>query len=699
MIRRIPSAFWLPFVAVALVASDQPHDPASAIQCTSCHKMKNAPGANLTAVAGNANLCRSCHLPGGLASGKPLTTSDQALPGPGLPAGVSASGNSHRWDSGPAGHVSFQGGAPIASTGSLQPLGAYTGTYSRTYTITITAPGAAGGARFSWTATGPGGGSGADVATGSAVLLGEGVSVRFTGTTAGSFQAGDRWYLHVRPGLRTPEDPTLSAKLENGQIMCSTCHDQHSQDYLPFDPAARSGGLRHFMRVPNDTGQMCVDCHAPRNVTSAAAGSHPVGVPIPSGAYKNPAQVPLDATLGRVQCQSCHQVHNGPMQDGTLLRSANVTGMCADCHTLADPAAALHMNAAAGVMWPGGQYGSTFPAKTDGAQRGSCAQCHQPHGWPDSSNPAVTYPKLLVERPDRICATCHDADGPSQKDLQTEFAKASSHPLTLAEGAHTATEPAVVETRHVDCRDCHNPHMAAVRVNLPGASTSPRPASGPVAGVRGVNLSNAEVNPANYEYEICLRCHGDSPGKPSPSTPRQFPQPNLRMAFNGAYPSFHPVAAVGKNPNVPSLLSGWSKNSFVACTSCHNNSAGPGNGGAGPNGAHGSANPKLLERAYATTGIVQYSEAKYALCFKCHSAASVMGGQSFHEHDKHVRGSGASCNVCHDPHASSGNRRLINFDTRVVTPYNGVLEWKSYATFTGECTLVCHGEVHTGYWY
>jgi predicted CXXCH cytochrome family protein len=487
--------------------------------------------------------------------------------------------------------------------------------------------------------------------------------------------------------------------MSEGRVVCSTCHNQHSQDDPPFDPAARTGGPRHFQRLPNDTGQLCTDCHAARNVTTVGEGSHPVGVAIPAGAYKSPSSVPLDGTLNRVQCQTCHQVHNGPTSDGTLLRTTNVTALCGDCHTLADPATARHLSPAFGVMWPGGQYGSTFPAKTDTAQRGSCAQCHQPHGWPDSANTATKYPTLLVERANQLCTTCHDADGPAQANLQAEFAKASNHPLGLAPGAHSATEPGIVQTRHVECGDCHNPHRAQVRASLPVASAGPRPASGPLAGVRGVNLDNAEVNPANFEYEICLRCHGDSPNKPAPLIPRQFNQANLRLEFDGSYPRFHPVGAVGKNPNVPSLINGWSKTSYMGCTSCHNNSAGPANGGNGPNGAHGSANPYMLERAYSTATFTSYSEAKYALCFKCHSAASILGNQSFHEHDKHVRGGGMPCSNCHDAHASAGNGKLINFDTRIVTPYNGKLEWKSYGTFSGECTLVCHGEPHTGYWY
>ncbi|MCB1037849.1 MAG: hypothetical protein KDD47_28705, partial [Acidobacteria bacterium] len=64
-----------------------------------------------------------------------------------------------------------------------------------------------------------------------------------------------------------------------------------------------------------------------------------------------------------------------------------------------------------------------------------------------------------------------------------------------------------------------------------------------------------------------------------------------------------------------------------------------------------------------------------------------------------IDGEDASCNVCHDPHGSSGNSKLINFDTSVVSPRNGVLEFRSTGRFRGNCTLVCHGESHNAFDY
>jgi hypothetical protein len=286
----------------------------------------------------------------------------------------------------------------------------------------------------------------------------------------------------------------------------------------------------------------------------------------------------------------------------------------------------------------------------------------------------------------------------AQKDIMAEFNKFSRHPITSTTGVHDPKEPAVVSTRHVECYDCHNPHAARA-----GAGTLP----GPLTGVRGVGTSGSEVNPVTREYEICFRCHADSPNKPAPRTTRQIAQTNVRLEFDTANPSYHPVEGPGKNPNVPSLAgapAGLTTSSSIACSDCHNNDTGPGAGGVGPNGPHGSAYAPLLVRQYLTTDPNTESASAYALCYNCHSRTSILGNQSFPLHNKHIVGERAACNTCHDPHGISitqgnslNNSKLINFNINVVSPVSGVTNtprFESTGTFSGSCYLTCHGKNH-----
>ncbi len=135
------------------------------------------------------------------------------------------------------------------------------------------------------------------------------------------------------------------------------------------------------------------------------------------------------------------------------------------------------------------------------------------------------------------------------------------------------------------------------RKNRPRAA--PR-ASGAILGVKGVTRAGAIVNSVTYEYELCFRCHGDSAARVQATVNRLTPQPNTRLAFNPSNSSYHPVVEIGKNPRVPSLLAPYTVSSMIKCTDCHNNDQGPGAGGAGPRGPHGSAYAPLLERQLIT---------------------------------------------------------------------------------------------------
>jgi predicted CXXCH cytochrome family protein len=401
------------------------------------------------------------------------------------------------------------------STGDVESGGAYTGDYAKTYTITIDIGGDVATARFDWTDTLGGGGT--DINT-SAGFTDAGVTVTFTDGTSPSFDLGDEWRVYVRPDIRTPTNAALAARIDNGKIMCSTCHNQHEQDATPFDPnAPGSGDGRHFQRLDNDTNQMCKDCHNARDVGSLSGQgsnqSHPVNLAYSAWSslldWKSLAQVTLPLGTGNTnQCMSCHFVHDpvgAPTTDGTLLREANVVTLCTGCHfadgfTTSDK---KHLNTSTGALWPGGQYGTctgtgdqsetcavdndcpsqeagacavaNFPQMAAG-NRGYCTNCHQPHGWPDTANTTQDYPKLLVDQRDNVCYTCHDGDPvTTTDDVYTQFTGGlefwvqsgasgspwvnSRHNVSVADQNNANCAGPPNECGAVGCANCHNPHF------------------------------------------------------------------------------------------------------------------------------------------------------------------------------------------------------------------------------------------------
>lgn len=512
-------------LAVQAYATDPPHSTVNS--CNDCHILHQAPGAQLTDVKGNGNLCISCHTTGGAAFNKPYANANEAFPWAGLPVGITAAGNSHRWDASAAGHVSFQGGATTASTGTLVPLGVFSGVYPKTYILTITTAGAVGAAQFNWTATTPGGGGASNVLTAGSVPLDQGVQVAFLNGTGTSFQVNDQWYLYSRPDLRNPTNAVMLLHTSSNVVYCSTCHDQHSQALVPYDPTAPAyggpgtGAGRHFMRAANNAGQICLDCHASRNVTNSAAGSHPVGIGVPVDAtHKAPALLPLVG--GMINCFTCHKVHNAPANDGTVMRTNSVM-LCVDCHTLAvTNNFTSHFNTAdTNLLWPGGKWGSLMPARTDSSQRGTCLNCHALHGWPDAANPTNDYPHLLADFEENFCFDCHGTNGPAVKLVKNEFASAYHHPVVNADPLRRAG-------RSVECTDCHNVHTAQSGShsysNTATAARNTITNSPSLIGVAGVavnytGLTNFQAVATNLytfiptttgatnEYQLCFRCH------------------------------------------------------------------------------------------------------------------------------------------------------------------------------------------------
>jgi hypothetical protein len=242
-------------------------------------------------------------------------------------------------------------------------------------------------------------------------------------------------------------------------------------------------------------------------------------------------------------------------------------------------------------------------------------------------------------------------------------------------------------------------------MKLPGATPIPPGIQITLGKIDGISVAGSKVNTAQYEYEVCFKCHADNPAKVTPHVPRQLVQSNTRLEFASSAISFHPVAAKGKNLNVPSLRPPYTVTSQIQCSDCHGSESSKKAGGAGPNGPHGSSFPGLLLARYDTADYTPYSTTAYALCFNCHDNTKVVADSGpFPSHKKHVQDNSTACATCHDSHGISSaqgsathNTALINFDTSIVFPddVSHTIQYTQTAPNHGTCTLKCHNENHT----
>jgi len=397
-----------------------------------------------------------------------------------------------------------------------------------------------------------------------------------------------------------------------------------------------------------------------------------------------PREVKLDEA-GQVQCTSCHDAHSDE-QPKFLVRDPVFSGLCAACHRPPLWEESSHATSAATS-----QLGPARPLPGLGfatVGENGCSSCHQSHAAP---HPARL---LRAAAEEQVCLVCHDGTV-AQKDLTGEFLKPSAHRVDAYLDVHDPAEDPTTMAQHVECVDCHNPHQARAESNhgeLPG----------PLVGASGLDIGGAAVPQANFEYEVCLKCHGVS-DSPTPIVIRADDISNVRLEIDPTNPSFHPLADVGRNPDIQGLLPPLTPASLIRCTSCHTNDAAVTGTPGAPRGPHGSLYAPILGREYRLEGArMSESFQLYALCYFCHDRTVLLSKATpGFPHRDHLVGAGASCAVCHDAHGSRTSEHLINFmrfdrsGAEIVTPSrSGLLQFESLGARAGRCYLTCHGKNH-----
>jgi predicted CXXCH cytochrome family protein len=582
------------------------------------------------------------------------------------------------------------------------------------------------------------------------------LAVMVCGVTPGVFAQNVEDLAHTKHNLSVSGPGSVRALTETRT--CVFCHTPHNasplsplwnkaldaQVYSVYtSPTLKAGPLPQ----PAGPTKLCLSCHdgtiatgtivSPAgNIAMAGSGLLPAGSPsnfgVDLGAH-HPVSFPYGSALpnaglasspppelhygakDEVHCTTCHDPHQDPF--GAFLRKDNrYAALCTTCHQVAGWAGSKHATSTASVAGVLPRPPKTTPAWTQMNEWG-CAVCHTSHFAPTAesllsftSSPPSPYSCTTIGCHGGAAPPAHGANlgtarlgGGGGVDIGRQAQKPSAHREPREGGSRTGSLGGAA--RSGACVSCHNPHR-----------TNDRPAEPPVAsgrldGVSGLDRNGARLAQARYEYEVCFKCHADH----TPDVeyvPRVVSSTNVRADFDPGNPSYHPVVSVGRTLDVPSLPSSrepaMSATSMLYCTSCHADDEG------GTRGPHGSSFAPILKERYETADGTPESYDNYALCYRCHDRASILGDASFRAktlrttpsgggHSGHLL-AGASCATCHDPHGvpagaargTGSHTRLINFDRRVVLPKAG----DSYPIFnatgplSGNCTLSCHGVTH-----
>ncbi len=518
-----------------------------------------------------------------------------------------------------------------------------------------------------------------------------------------------------RPDVRSDYVPYQSSTLQSvvpssptgATRTCLSCHD----GTIALGETVASGTIQMLATAPG--GRLAPG--AASNLGTDLRRTHPVSfVPAPGAKVRSPSPespAKLDRT-GAVQCTSCHDPHselNDPVRGMFLLGSNRFSQLCLACHAMeywnSNPGA--HQSSMAVVHASKSE--QVYPYGTVGEN--GCEACHRSHNAGESGR---LLRAKATEPEETVCLGCHNGRV-AATDLTRDLAKPFAHAMPAGSPrAHDAAErpehpvAALPETRtsaprHVTCVDCHNPH-AAFRQPAVGPGVG-----GALAGVWGIDQRGERVEPVQFEYEVCFKCHADSANQPrAKSQARHAPRredgsQNLRLALASDAPSAHPVVRAGRGADAPSLVAPYTSASLVTCTACHASDTGPSAGGQGAAGPHGSSYDFLLERNLSTADYTAESPLAYALCYKCHDREVVLSDRSaFPLHRKHVVDASTPCTGCHASHgvpatvgAPEAHAHLMDYDVGIVGPGpRGAREYRSRGRRAGVCSTSCHGVVH-----
>lgn len=517
----------------------------------------------------------------------------------------------------------------------------------------------------------------------------------------------------------TPHD--LSAVL--GGNVCDYCHTPHSTTTTTplwnhkMSTAVyeiyQSSSLEAQVGQPTGSSKLCLSCHDGTVALNATIGGgdaggafispgsanlgtdlsddHPISFVYSSDLsakdiqIRPPSLLPQEFKLDRaneLQCTTCHNPHDNQYSDFLVTPNQRST-MCITCHNLDGWTTSSHERSMASVHIANDQYLQNHQYGT--VSDTGCMSCHRPHS-------AGGHERLLhFAKSEDNCLNCHNGSV-AQTNLNIALSKLSRHDVKKYDGIHDIKELSTNSARHVECYDCHNPH--AVQNTTSRAPVVP----GAMLKASGITASGSTTPQAQFEYEVCLKCHGDNPDRVESTITRQITQTNTRLEFSTSSISFHPVISPGVNSNVPSLIIPMTVGSTIYCTDCHNSDS-----ASGAKGPHGSNYSPLLAFNYDTADYSQESNYAYELCYQCHSRNSILNGDSFDKHKLHLN-EGAPCSACHDPHGissaqgtSANNSHLINFDRSIIfeDPVSGQLKYEDKNNFSGDCFLRCHDVNHS----
>ncbi len=403
-------------------------------------------------------------------------------------------------------------------------------------------------------------------------------------------------------------DYTISSKT---CLMCHVDHDIFRPDLNPGF-ATRAKNLRaditssvvqgdNTVLLDSDyqssgTGGICLSCH-----TSTQ-----------SKGYTQPDATTQTPAMSKTDYDAATSAHNYNAPSTYSTDGSTFNANCVKCHN--DNMTKSYQNSTDKFGTHNSDYrrieaplGVASP--TDPLEEKFCYQCHSSTSNPNAGSNQDYYGVKSMTNANSL-------------KIEQAFGYTYTHPVTTS-GRHKPIESAsdlADGNRHAECEDCHSPH-AAQQGTHNGSSNLVSNALKGTWGVEPTSWANppttptdngnvydtpasyTKVEPAQKEYQICLKCHSNYTTLPTGAR-------NLGEEINPNYPSQHGIVQAGDNPfcNTNTMNEPWASSKINYCSDCHRSSV-----STDPEGPHGSNMEHLLVATVTSDGTVGTP-----LCYVCH---------------------------------------------------------------------------------
>ncbi len=277
--------------------------------------------------------------------------------------------------------------------------------------------------------------------------------------------------------------------LDNGRIVCRTCHSAHGAGQPTGDIATAV-----FLRVPNKASELCASCHADKT-RGREAGTHPTGgMPwaVPEVLLKAGARVgpnPRELT-----CQVCHTPH-GAAHDHLLVLGTESNQLCLACHDQMRPGMFREGGRSEHPLSPVVNAEQATAVRDMGTMLGPddrliCLSCHKLH---HGKGERFLLADELTDG--QMCLRCHDGKRAvlgTRHDLRESFPEERNR---LGMTPHTGGP----------CSSCHLFHRYA---RAPEASPlDPGGGKCVTCHEAGRPAQTLVLGPVNHPTSGCTQCH------------------------------------------------------------------------------------------------------------------------------------------------------------------------------------------------